>query len=141
MVDIQLISDVVIRFCASRSGQTLGRVVVGVIGVLILAAFLAALFTVGAVTTLFPVVVGFNTALTGYGIVDKTREGYRRKRLVAVGAGMVVVLAGTVATNLLFWQLAGAAPIRADLLWVLLPVGIVTSWLGAALAIKYFGLK
>jgi hypothetical protein len=141
MFDIQLFSDILIKIGASRLGRTLGRVVVGIIGVLILAGFLAALRTPKAVETLFPVVVGFNTALTGYGVIDKTREAYKHKRLIATGAGVIVVLFATLATNLLFSQMAGVIPIGADKLWVLLPVGIITSWLGSALAIKYFKLN
>jgi len=141
MFDIQFLSDYLIKLGASRLGRTLGRIAVGVVGVLILAGFLSALFTPTATATLFPLIVGFNTALTGYGVVDKTRNGFERKRMVAMTAGVIVVLLATLATNLLFWQLAGVAPIGAGALWVLLPVGIVTSWLGSALAIKYFRLN
>jgi hypothetical protein len=141
MFDIQFFSDVLMKASASPLGRTLGRIGVGIVGVLILAGFLAMLLTLKAVETLFPVIVGFNTALTGYGVIDKTRDAYTHKRLIATGAGAGVVLLGTVATNLLFWQMAGLAPIGAGKLWVLLPVGLFTSWLGSALAIKYFKLN
>jgi hypothetical protein len=141
MFDIQVFSDILMKVGASRLGRTLSRVVVGIVGVLILAGFLAAMLTPKAVETLFPVIVGFNTALTGYSVIDKTRNAYEHKRLVATGAGFLVVLLATLAANLLFWQMAGVIPIGADKLWVLLPVGIFTSWLGSALAIKYFKLN
>jgi hypothetical protein len=141
MFDIQIFSDILMRIGASRLGRTAGRVAVGIIGVVILAGFLAALLTPKAVETLFPVIVGFNTALTGYSVIDKTREAYKHRRLIATGAGAIVVLFATLATNLLFWQMAGVIPIGAGKLWVLLPVGIFTSWLGSALAIKYFKLN
>jgi hypothetical protein len=141
MFDIHLLSDILVNIGASRLGRTLGRVAVGIVGVLILAGFLAALLTPKAVVTLFPVIVGFNTALTGYSVIDKTRDAYKHKRLIATGAGAVVVLLATLATNLLFWQTAGVISMDAGKLWVLLPVGIFTSWLGSALAIKYFKLN
>jgi hypothetical protein len=141
MFDIHLLSDHLMKMGSSRLGRTLGRVAVGVVGVLVLVGFLFVVFTPRVVESLFPVVVGFNTALTGYGVIDKTREGFEHKRLVAMGAGLVVVLAAMVATNLLFWQLAGTIPIGLEKIWVLLPVGIATSWLGSALAIRYFNLK
>ena len=141
MFDIQLFSDILTRIGASRLGRTLSRVAVGIIGVMILAGFLAALLTPKAVETLFPVIVGFNTALTGYSVIDKTRDAYKHKRLIATGAGAIVVLLATLATNFLFWQMAGVIPIAVGKLWVLMPVGIFTSWLGGALAIKYFKLN
>lgn len=141
MFDIHLFSDILMKMGASRLGRTLGRVVVGIIGVLILAGFLATLLTAKAVETLFPVIVGFNTALTGYSVIDKTRDAYKHKQLIAMGAGSAVVLLATLATNLLFWQMAGVILIGAGNLWVLLLVGIFTSWLGSALAIKYFKLN
>jgi hypothetical protein len=140
MFDIQYFSDFLTNAGTSPLGRTLGRIAVGIVGVVILAGFLAFLLPLRAVVMLFPLIVGFNTALTGYGVIDRTRGVYRHKRMIATGAGVGVALLATVATNLLFWQTAGVAPIGAAKLWVLLPVGIFTSWLGCALAIKYFKL-
>jgi flagellar basal body-associated protein FliL len=95
--------------------------------------------------------VGLNTALTGFGLIDSTRDGFRRKRLAAILAGVVVVLVSTAAVALLFWKMTGPAIggldpdgwglVGGDKLWILLSVGIVTSWLGGALAEKYFKLN
>jgi hypothetical protein len=141
MFDIHYYSDCLMKMGASALGRTLGRIGVGIVGVLILAGFLAIMLTPGAIGPLLPVIVGFNTALTGYSVIDKTRDAFRYKRLVALSAGASVAILATVATNLLFWQTAGVAPIGVDKLWILLPVGISTSWLGSALAIKYFKLN
>jgi hypothetical protein len=140
MFDIQLFSDSLMKMGTTRFGQTLGRIAVGSIGVLILAGFLATFLTPRAVETLFPAIIGFNTALTGYSVIDKTRDAFKHKRWVAMGAGAVVALLGTLATNLLFWQMGRVAPIGLGKLWILFIVGILTSWLGSALAVKYFKL-
>jgi len=57
-----------------------------------------------------------------------------------MGAGLAVVLVATLALNLLFWRIAGIRLVSLDKLLILVPVGLVTSWLGGALAVKYFKL-
>jgi hypothetical protein len=151
MIDIQTYGDYLIKLGQTRTGRSLQRLVVGIVGVLILTGFFYALMTPRGVAKLFPLIIGFNTALTGYGLIESTRDGYRRKRLAAVVAGLIVVLVATAVVNLLFLKLAGPNPggfnpegwglIGLAKLWILLPVGIVTSWLGGALAVKYLNLN
>jgi hypothetical protein len=151
MFDIHLYSDYLIKLGQTRTGRSLYRLMVGIVGVLILTGFFSALMAPRAVANLFPVILGFNTALTGYSLIESTRDGFRHKRLVAVAAGVLVVLVATASVNLLFWKLAGPNPggldsggwglIGMDRLWVLLAVGIVTSWLGGALAVKFINLN
>ncbi|MDJ0782325.1 MAG: hypothetical protein QNJ22_10150 [Desulfosarcinaceae bacterium] len=140
MLAIHLFHDGLMKLGTSRLAALCGRIAAGIVGVLILAGFLALLLTPTAVTPLLPVIVGFNTALTGYGLIAKSRHAFTHKRLAAIGAGVAVVLLAAVGTNLLFWQLFGVTPVELQQLWVLVPVGSVTSWLGGALAVRYFQL-
>jgi hypothetical protein len=141
MFDIGYYTDYLIRLGSTRWGQTLYSVSIGVIGAIILVGFLASLMTTAAIETLLPVIIGFNTALTGYNVVEKTRDGFMRKRLVSMGAGLAVVLVATVGLNLLFWKLAGINLIGMGNLSLLLIVGMVTSGLGGALAVRYLKLS
>jgi hypothetical protein len=153
MFDIQYYTDYVIKMGSAPMGRALYRIAVGTIGVLLLTAFFTALMTPRGMARLFPLILGFNTALTGFGLIESTREGFRRKRLAAVMAGVAVVLVATVTVNLLFWKMGlwppggsdqagdGWGLMGVDRFWILLPVGVVTSWLGGALAVRYFKLN
>jgi hypothetical protein len=141
MLDIGYYTDYLIRLGSTRWGQTLYSVSIGVVGAIILVGFLSNLMTTAAIETLLPVIIGFNTALTGYNVIEKTRDGFMRKRLVSMAAGLAVVLIATVGLNLLFWKLAGTILIGIGKMSLLLFVGMVTSGLGSALAVRYLKLS
>ena len=141
MLDFSYYTDYLLRLGATRWGQALYSVSIGVVGAIILVGFLSSLMTSAAIDALLPVIIGFNTALTGYNVIEKTRDGFRRKRLVSMGAGLAVVLVATVGLNLLFWKLAGISLIGMGKLSLLTLVGIITSGLGGALAVRYLKLR
>lgn len=141
MFDISYFTDYVIRLGATRLGQTLYSICVGVVGTLILVGFLSSFMAPTAMDALLPFIIGFNTALTGYNVIEKTRGAFRHRRLVAVGAGLTVVLVAAAAMNLIFWRLAGIGLVSMGKFWILIIVGSVASWLGGVLAIKYLKLN
>lgn len=141
MLDIGYFTDYLIRLGATRWGQTLYSVSIGVVGAIILVGFLSNLMTAAAIETLLPLIIGFNTALTGYNVIEKTRDSFLHKRLVSMAAGLAVVLLATVGLNLLFRKLAGINLIGMGRLSLLLIVGMVTSGLGGVLAVRYLKLS
>lgn len=141
MLDISYYTDYLIRLGSTRMGQTLYSISIGVVGALILVGFLSSFMTTTAMDTLLPFIIGFNTALTGYNVIEKTRAAFRHKGLVAMGAGLAVILVAAAALNLIFWRLAGIRLVTMGNFWILVIVGIVTSWLGGTLAIKYLKLN
>lgn len=122
-------------------GQSIYSVLVGAIGAVILVLFLTGGQYTATIDNLLPLIIGFNTALTGYMLIEKTRKAFTRKRTVSMGAGVAVVLVATVLLNFIFVQWAGVTLIGFDNLLLLLLVGVITSGLGGSLAVKYFSLN
>jgi hypothetical protein len=121
-------------------GQLVYSILAGVFGTLVLAVFLGGIFSMGALLKILPWIIGFNTLLTGYTLIDRTRERFARKRLWALGAGICnVALAFVLLNALSAYVLGGFILDGSDLLRFLI-VGAVCSFLGAALGVKYFNL-
>jgi hypothetical protein len=108
---------------------------------MLLVVFFTGILPTAVIETLLPLIIGFNTALTGYMVIEKTRNRFVRKRTLAMGAGVAVVLVTALLLNLLFLQWVGFNLIGLESLPALLLVGIVTSVLGGMLAVKYFNLN
>lgn len=141
MPDLRFYTEYIIQLGATRVAKTLYSVSIGVLGTLILVAFLTSLLPAASISRLLPLIIGFNAALTGYNLIEKTRNGYTHKRLAALTAGLAVVAGAAVFLNLLFWKLAGSSLIGMEQLLMLLPVGIITSGLGGVLAVRYLKLS
>lgn len=111
------------------------------IGAVILVLFLSGMTLSAGVGNILPVIIGFNTALTGYMVLEKTRDSFKYKRVISIGSGVAMVLATAAFLNIMYFRGAGVFLISMQELATLLFVGIVTSGLGGMLAIKYFNLK
>lgn len=80
------------RFIASPTGAIVYSIMAGGIGVVVLVMFLAAMFSLSTVAKFIPWIIGFNAAVTGYSLIDKTRDRLPRKRLFAMGTGGFMAL-------------------------------------------------
>lgn len=121
-------------------GQLVYSILAGVFGTLVLAVFLGGIFSMDALLKILPWIIGFNTLLTGYTLIDRTRERFARKRLWVLGAGICnVVLAFVLLNALSAYVLGGFILDGSDFLRFLV-VGVVCSFLGAGLGVKYFNL-
>ncbi len=130
---------VVIR--ASRVYQVLISICAGVVGCMILVLFFTALMPVVSFSGLMPWIIGFNSAVTGYMLLDKTRNSLKYKRLAALCAGCLVVIPVCGIIFFMIPSLSGFLTVTvAQLVWWLL-IGIVFSGLGGLLAIKYLNLN
>lgn len=124
----------------SRAWKIGSSILVGVVGTLILAAFVKILLPVAPLTGFMPWFIGFNAALTGYMLLDKTRDRLPCKRLFALGSGFFLVVLVCLAWFLVLPPLIGLVPLSWQDVSLWLGCGLCCSWLGGSLAIKYFQL-
>ena len=141
MFNIDYYTDYIAKIVSTRFGKAIYSVLVGAVGNVILVIFLSSLMHTATIGILLPVIIGFNAALTGYMVLEKTRNGFTHKRTVSIGSGVAMILVTVVFLNILSFQGAGVYLIFAEDLIVPLLVGIVASWLGGMLAVKYFNLN
>jgi sterol desaturase/sphingolipid hydroxylase (fatty acid hydroxylase superfamily) len=88
-----------------------------------------------------PWIIAFNTAVSGYALVDKTRNLIHHKKLLAalVGAVITSVTCGLL-TLLSFYFMRENFLAIQDVVFFHV-IGVIGSGLGALLGIKYFKLK
>ena len=123
------------------AGQFAYAVFSGVCGTLILVVFLNAILNVFQVIKIIPFIVAFNTAMTGYALIEKCRERIRPKYAWVLGAGLAtVVFSGGLLVSFSLYFL-GENLLGLKLFLFLIIIGAVSSELGALLAVKYFKIK
>jgi len=122
-------------------GKAAYSILIGVCGTIFLVLFLGALMGVFHVVSFIPWIIAFNTAITGYSLVDKTGDRLKYKQISAVSAGIMNVLITYVLLSLVFVYSAGEYLFSVRALGLFLAIGVVCSDLGALLAIKYFRLN
>ena len=113
----------------------------GVLGSVILVVFLSTLMRFENLGYVAPWAVGFNAAMVGFGLVERTRGDLARKRLWAGILGCVMGLTAFVALNAVFGYFTGILAFGLVDLIIYLGVCLVFAELGALLAIKYFKLE
>lgn len=116
-------------------------ILAGSMGAIILVLFLTGMSLATSIGGILPVIIGFNTALTGYMVLEKTRNAFTHKRLAAICSGAAVVVITALLLNIMSLWGAGVFLIGIEQLMVLVCTGIIASGLGGILAIKYFKLK
>lgn len=120
----------------SPAGKAIFAVLSGVIGTLVLAAFCVGIMDIYSVVKYLPWIVGFNTAMTGFSLIEKTKNRIRRKHLAAVGAGIANVIIALGALMLLSNYFAGENLIGVSSALLIVVIGAICSAAGAWLAIK-----
>lgn len=134
-----------IEFLTNRYSRLAGNlayaILSGAFGTLILVGFLLVFLNAFQVLKFVPFIVAFNTAMTGYAVVDKCREHIRRTYLWALGAGMANVLLTYAALIMLSIYSMGENLLGPQMFFLLLVVGGICSELGALLAAKYLNIK
>jgi uncharacterized membrane protein len=120
--------------------KILYAVFVGVAGTVFLVFFLSTFLHAGEFSIFLPLIIAFNTAMTGYALIEKTKNFFSRKVLSSMLAGTANVLLAHSILNILFWIQSGAfICTRTDLAFFIV-IGILCSGLGGALAVRYFKL-
>ena len=141
MFNINYYIDQIMKIASTRFGKVFYSILAGSIGAVILVLFLSGMSLSAGVGNILPVIIGFNTALTGYMVLEKTRDGFKYKRVISIGSGVAMVLATAAFLNIMYFRGAGIFLISLEELATLIFVGIVTSGLGGMLAIKYLSLR
>jgi hypothetical protein len=123
------------------AGQFVYAVITGVCGTLILVVFLNAILNVFQISKFVPFIVAFNTAMTGYSLIDKCRERIRHKHAWALSAGLLtaVITVGFLMTFSFYFLGENLLGLKMSLFLII--IGAVCSDLGALLAAKYLKIK
>jgi hypothetical protein len=128
----------------SRAGWGLAMakaILIGDGGVVVLFLFLISFLHVLEAIKFVPWIILFNGALTGYTLIDKTREKIRRRVVAAAFAGFGCALIACVVLSMVNFLITGDIVFAASDLALFLAVGVCASTLGAILAIKFYRLK
>jgi hypothetical protein len=116
-------------------------IIVGSLGSLLLVVFFTTLMSYGTIQKLLPWVIGFNAALTGYNLINRTNNRLKYERISAVGSGILMAIITVMLINIIFFNLMGFYPIYINELIFLITIGAVLSGLGAILANNFIKLK
>jgi hypothetical protein len=116
-------------------------IMVGSLGSLILVVFFTTVMSYGTIEKLLPWVIGFNAALTGYNLINRTNNSLKYGRISAVGGGIFMVIISVVLINIIFFHFMGVNLIYFTELILLIAIGAFFSGLGAILAIKHINLR
>ena len=116
-------------------------ILTGIFGTTVLIAFLSVFMELYSVVSFIPWIIAFNTAMTGYSIIDKTRDTLKYKQIFSISAGVLNVIITCFLLSLLSFYFFSENLFTQWDFALFLIIGIVCSELGALLAIKYFKLK
>lgn len=115
-------------------------ILIGIGGNLIFFMFLLTFLHVFEVVTFLPWIIAFNTALTGYSLIDKTRNLVESKRVMSATAGILTALMTCLGLTMFSTLVVGENLVTMQD-WVLYAaIGGACSLLGAILAMKYHKL-
>jgi hypothetical protein len=121
--------------------QIASAVLIGVCGTILVIMLLATILPLSKAVNFIPWLIGFNTAMTGYSLVEKTRGSLKYRHIASIGAGIsnVLITAG-ILIALSAYTLGANLFGLVDLL-IFFIIGAVCSEFGAWLAVKYFKLN
>ena len=122
-------------------GKFAYSIFIGVFGTILLFLFSNTFFNVFEALRFIPWIIALNAAITGYSLLDKTKDLLTHKHIWSIGAGILNVIITYVILTLLCVYLVGESLFDTRDLILFLIIGIVCSELGALLAIKYFKLR
>lgn len=122
-------------------GKAAYCIVTGVFGAAVLVMFLAVFMELYRVVSFIPWIIAFNAAITGYSLIEKTRNVLKYKHLSSICTGILYVIITYFILSMISFYLFGENLFTKWDFTLFLVIGIVCSELGALLAIKYFKLN
>jgi len=131
----------IIDLWSTPYGKAVHSIVVGTVGTVILVAFFNMVMLPAYSLKFISLIIAFNAALTGYMVLEKTRETFRRKWSVSMVSGTVMTLLAFIVLNAFFLQTTSLYMLGLSQLAMMLVMGIGASWFGGVLAINYFKLN
>lgn len=122
-------------------GKIAYSILAGVLGTVLIVLFLTTFMDIYKAARCAPWIMAFAAALTGYSLLDKTRDLLKHKQIAAVGAGILNIIITYSVLSFIFLYLTDEYLFNSWDLTLFLIIGIVFSYLGALLAIRYFKLR
>ncbi|MEA3547003.1 MAG: hypothetical protein U9R66_05005 [Thermodesulfobacteriota bacterium] len=93
------------RAAASPLGIFVSAALSGMIGIVILVAFFSMIFSGSTLLVILPVIISFNAAASGYGIVDKGGEDFPRLKVSLIVISGLLAATGCFAIIVFFpWE-------------------------------------
>ena len=126
---------------ASLLGKAAYSILTGIFGTAVLIAFLTVFMELYRIVSFVPWIIAFNTAMTGYSLLDKTRDTLKYKQISSISAGVLNVIITYFLLSLLSFYFFDENLFSIRDFALFLVIGVVCSELGALLAIKYFKLN
>ena len=121
--------------------QITSAVLIGVGGTILVVMLLAAIMPLSKAVNFIPWLIGFNCAMTGYSLAEKTRASLKYRHLPAIGAGISNVLITVAVLTGLSVYTFGISLFNPMDLAIFLVIGAACSMFGAWLADKYHNLN
>ena len=121
--------------------QIASAVLIGVCGTILVIMFLATILPLSKAVNFIPWLIGFNTAVTGYSLVEKTRASLKHRHMASISAGIsnVLITAG-ILSGLSVYAIGINLVSTVDLM-IFLVIGAACSEFGAWLGAKYHKLN
>lgn len=126
------------RLKATVPGAMVYSIFAGSIGAVILVVFFNGIFSAELISKLIPWIFCFNAAITGYTLLDITRNRLTHKLVIAMVCGVLMIV---FACTLIVLTLDTAVLISYYQATLYLAIGLGCSLLGAWLAKKYHHLE
>lgn len=126
---------------SSLWGQALYSVLAGLFGSLLLVVFLTGVMPLAETVRYLPWILGFNASVSGYTLLDRSRDRLAYPKMSGIGIGaLVAILAGNL-LNALAAKMTGIGLMEGIEMLSFTLIASVFGGLGAWLALKYAGLK
>jgi hypothetical protein len=122
-------------------GRIFKAVLIGIGGNIILILFLMTFLNIFEAIKFTPWIIAFNTAHTGYSLVDKTGKPHSRRKLISALAGLSNVMLTSGILVLLAVLTFGELFLGIRDIGFFIIVGVLCSEAGTLLAVKYYNLK
>lgn len=123
---------------SSHFKKILRAIFIGIGGNLVIVVFLMTFLHIFETIKFLPWIIAFNTALTGFSMVDKTGGFLAYPKILSAVGGLVNVLITSAVFVLVAVLMFGDFFLGLKDIGFFVAVGIICSELGTLLAIKYF---
>ena len=122
-------------------GKAAYCILTGTFGTAVIIIFLAVFMELFRIVPFIPWIIAFNTAMTGYSLIEKTRDTLKYKQISSISSGILNVIITYFLLSVFSFYLFDENLFSMWDFALFLGIGVVCSELGALLAIKYFKLK
>lgn len=109
----------------------------GIVGTLILTGFFSGIMSLELLTMLYSMIVGFNAAIAGFMLIERTSGQIKRKKTMAAVIGTMVAMLSLLSINTLSFQMGGFLLVSGPLAITATLIGGIAGWAGGTIAVKH----